>query len=269
MGTIGFPQIFSRQGHPSGLPVVANSIPSSLMTAIDVERRLRGTGTFVLTNGAALPPQAFRIEQSTSGRTFLYCERTMRLTMGLLSGGVAGFTGQTTSGRAIRTQGELNEYFNTSEEFCFVIRNVEVGQSIPDGHTHDLALTNLRFPENNPDPVAFTVAWGNTIVPIQLIPRKNYQQRVRQLAKTRGIIPTSTLRFEIADLSGDALAGFITDFCHALSIIQGGKVNWIYHATYGRKRAFQHAVFGNTITKSDTTQPLCFIPTTRSAVSPP
>jgi hypothetical protein len=80
-------------------------------------------------------------------------------------------------------------------------------------------------------------------------------------------VPTTTLRFHTAALSGNALTEFITDFCHALSITQGRKINWIYHATYGPRRTFQHAVLGQTITKSDTTQPLCFIPTTRSAVT--
>jgi len=104
-------------------------------------------------------------------------------------------------------------------------------------------------------------------IPISLRPRRNYRERVRQLTKTRGIVPTATLRFHAACLASNAIDEFITDLCHALSLVQGRKVNWIYHATYGPRRTFQHSLFGQTITKADTAQPLCFIPTSRTAVT--
>jgi hypothetical protein len=235
---------------------------------IGIERRLYGNGTFVLANGGVLPVGVFRIEQNTSGRTFLYCERSIPLAISAQFRGLASFRGQTTAGLQIQTHGDLSEYIDTPKESCFIVRNVEVGQAIPDGQTHDLSLTNLRFPIDNPGLIAFTVPWGATTVPIRLIPRRNYQERIRQLTKMRGIIPTTVLRFHTADLVGNSITEFVTDLCHALSLLQGRKINWIYHATYGPRRILQHAVFGQTITKTYAAHPLCFVPTTCTAVTP-
>jgi hypothetical protein len=111
---------------------------------MDIERRLRGTGAFVLTTGGEFPIDAFRIEQSNSGRTFLYCDGTFPLTLMAGAGSLASFKGQTTDGQFIRAQGFLNEYIATPREFCFILKNVEVGQVTSDGHDHCLALTNLH-----------------------------------------------------------------------------------------------------------------------------
>jgi hypothetical protein len=234
---------------------------------IGTERRLRGTGAFVFTNGDELPIGSFRIEQHTSGRTFLYCERSILVALSAASGGLARFQGHTTAGQPIQTHGGLGEYIDTPKELCFILRNVEVGQIMPDGHTHYLSLTNLRFPTDNPRPITLTVPWGSNAVSARLSPRRNYQARIRQLTKARGIMPTATLQFNEAGLADNALGEFITDLCHALSVVQGRKINWIYHATYGPRRTFQHGVFGQTITKADTAQPLCFVPATRTAVT--
>jgi hypothetical protein len=172
------------------------------------------------------------------------------------------------AGHPIATHGGLTGYIDTPRELCLIVRNVTVGQVTPDGHAHELSLTNLRFSTDSPDPIAFDVQWDSATIPVRLIPRRNYQDRLRQLAKTRGIVPTALLRFRSTNLTGGAVNEFIMDLCHALSIVQGRKINWIYHATFGPGRVFQHAVFGETVTKRDTAQPLCFVPTTRTGVTP-
>ncbi len=179
----------------------------------------------------------------------------------------ANFQGQTTTGQHIQTQGGLDEYIDTGKELCFILRNVEVGQGAPEGHMHKLCLTNIRFPTDNPGAIAFTVSWGATMILVRLCPLRNYQERIRELMKSRGIIPTTVLQFHAADLAGNALSQFIMDLCHGLSLVQGRKINWIHHATYGPRRAFQRAVFGETITKASPAQPLCFIPTAPAAVT--
>lgn len=233
-----------------------------------IERRLRGTGAFVLSNGNHLPSTTFRIEQSGSGRTFLYCERSFPLGLRAAFGHLAGFQGQTTAGQPVQTHGDLNEYIDTGKEFCLILRNVEVGRVGKDGHSHEFSLTNLIFPTGKPSPIAFTVPWGTNTIFVSLMPLRNYRARTERLTKTRGIVPTAALRFHEADLKGDPISEFISDLCHAISLVQGRKINWIYHATYGRRRIFQHAVFGETITKAYPSHPLCFNPTAHTAVRP-
>ena len=158
------------------------------MKNICTERRLHGTGTFAFTDGDNLPIGNFRIEQTISGRTFLYCERTLPLIFKARFGSLAGFEGQTTAGQPIVTHGGLSEYTETPKEICFVVRTVEVGRVMPDGHTHELSLTNLRFPSENPRLIAFVVPWGDAKVSIRLVPRRNYQERIEQLTKFRGVV---------------------------------------------------------------------------------
>ena len=234
-----------------------------------IELRLRGSsGEFVLANGSRLPSGHFRIEQTNSGRPFLYFERTQPLAFCAALGGLldAVFQGRTTAGQIIRTCGP-NEYVGGPKEFCLTLLSVEVGQVGTDGHTHSLSLTNLRFPSDKPDSTTFMVSWGSMEIPLRLNPRRNYLERIRQLAKTEDVMPTATLRFRAPNLAGNAVGDFITDLCLALSIVQGKKVNWVYHATYGPRRTFQHAVFGGTVCKADTAQPLCFNPTMRTGVT--
>jgi hypothetical protein len=192
----------------------------------------------VLPNGRKFPIGPFRIEQDTSGRTFLYCERSVQLAFRAGFRNLASFQGQTTGGHTVLTHGGLGEYIDTPKEFCFIVRNVEEGQTMPDGQIHDLSLTNLRFQTDGSGFIAFTVPWDGATIPVRLIPRRNYQERIRQLTKTQGIVPTATLRFHAAGLTGQALSEFITDLCLALSIVQGRKVNWIYRATYGPRPGF-------------------------------
>jgi hypothetical protein len=235
------------------------------------ELRLRGsTGDFVLTDGSRIPSGPFRIEQTNSGRTFLYCERTAPLVFSAACTGLlrASFHGRTAAGQFIQTGGGPNDYVDGPKEFCVVLRKVEVGQVETDGHTHSLSLTNLRFPSDKPGPTNFTVSWGGIEIPLRLSPRRNYSERVGLLTKTEDVMPTATLRFRAPNLSSKAIGAFITDLCLALSLVQGKKINWVYHATYGPGRTFQHAVFGETICKADTAQPLCFNPPMRTGVTP-
>lgn len=236
-----------------------------------IELRLRGTaGDFVLPNGSRLPSGPFRIEQTNSGRTFLYCERTPAVGISAALGGLlqASFQGQTAAGQFIRTGDGPNGYVDEPAECCLALRNVEVGQVGVDGDTHFLSLTNLRFPSDNPGSTAFTVSWGGIKIPLRLSPRRNYMERIRRLAKTEHVMPTATLRFRAPNLDRSAIGDFITDLCLALSLIQGKKINWIYHATYGPRRTFQHAVFGETVCKADRAWPLCFNPKMRTGVTP-
>lgn len=235
-----------------------------------IERRLRGNiGAFVLTNGNHLPSGHFRIEQTNSGRTFLYCERTIPVILSAsVGGGFTHFQGQTAAGQVIQTAGGLGSYIDGPKEFCLMVRNVELGQVGTDGHTHSLSLTNLHFPTDKPDSITFDVCWAGTMISIRLSPRRNYLERIRQLAKTADVMPTATLWFRAPDLSGGNTSDFMSDLCLALSIVQGKKINWIHHATYGPRRTFQHAVFGETVTKANTAQPLCFNPAMRTGVTP-
>jgi hypothetical protein len=231
-----------------------------------IERRIYGTGALVCANGSTIPIGPFRIEQTSSGRTFLYFEKTLQLALKVGLRRLESFHGQTKAGQPIRTHGDLLERCDTQRELCFVIRKIELGRSMPDGHFHELSLTNLHFPVENPGVVAFTVQWGDATVPIRLIPRRNYQERIRELRKMRGIIPTATLKFNSESFSGSALSEFIADLCSALSLVQGGTINWIYRGTYGPGKSFQYAVFGETITKTTSSQLLCSNPATRGGV---
>lgn len=159
----------------------------------------------------------------------------------------------------------LTNTIATPKEFCFILKNVEVGQVTSDGHDHCLSLTNLHFPTDLPRPMAFPVAWGTTTILVRLSPWRNYRERLWWLLKTGDIIPTAILRFQTQKLTGDEINQFITDFCLALSLVQGRKINWIHHAIFGPHGTFQRAVFGNTITKTDKVPPLCFIPSCTSA----
>src|SRR5262249_7283718 len=131
-----------------------------------------------------------------------------------------------------------------------------------------LSLTNLRFQNDKPDSLNVTVPWADTMIPIRISPRGSYVSRVIRLAKTEDIMPTATLRFSAPGLNANAINDFISDLCLAISIVQGKKINWIYHATYGPRRTLQHAVFGETTTKANTEQPLCFNPKMRTGVTP-
>lgn len=236
-----------------------------------IELRLCGsTGDFVLASGRRIPSGPFRIEQTSSGRTFLYCERTLPAAFSAACEGLlrASFQGQTAAGHFIRTGGGPNNYVDGPKEFCLILRNVEVGQVGTDGNTHSLSLTNLRFPSDKPDSTTFTVSYGGIKIPLRLSPRRNYSERIRQLAKTEDIVPTATLRFSASNLDSSAIGDFIADLCLALSLVQRRKINWIYHATYGPRQTFQHAVFGETVCKADTARPLCFNPGMRTGVTP-
>jgi len=178
----------------------------------------------------------------------------------------ATFQGHTAAGHFIRTGGGPSRYVDGPKEFCLVLRNVEVGGT--DEHTHFLSLTNLRFPSDRPGSTIFTVSWGGLSIPLRITPRKNYLERIRRLAKTEDVMPTATLRFRAPNLDYSAAGEFVTDICLALSLVQGRKINWIYHATYGPRQIFQHAVFGETVCKADTAQPLCFNPVLRTGVTP-
>lgn len=235
------------------------------------ELRLRGNaGEFILTNGSRLPTGPFRIEQTNSGRTFLYCERTLPIAFSAAFGGLlrASFEGQTTAGQTVRTGCGLNSYVDGPKQFCLILQNVEIGHVGASGHTHSLSLTNLRFPSDSPKAISFTVSWGDVKVALRISPRRNYTERIRQLAKTEDVVPTATVRFHAPAISSNVIGDFITDLCLALSVVQGKKINWIYHATYGPRRAFQHAVFGETVCKADTAQPLCFNPKMRTGETP-
>ena len=200
----------------------------------------------------------------------MYCERTLPIVFIAACDGLLGvtFEGQTTAGLIIRAVGELNGYVDEPKQFCLFLRNVDIGHVGADGHTHSLSLSNLRFPSDKPEPSAFTVSWGGVEVPLLLSPRRNYLERIHQLKKTKDVVPTATVRFRAPAINGNTIGEFITDLCLALSIVQGKKINWIYHATYGPRRTFQHAVFGETICKADTAQPLCFNPKVRTGVTP-
>ena len=232
-----------------------------------IERRLRGTGSFVLSGGSHLPCTSFRIDQSGSGRTFLYSERNAPLLFSAHLGQLAAFQGQTAGGQAVRTNGSLDEYIDTGKELCLILRNVEVGQTMGGVHSHRLSLTNVTFPLDNPRPITLTVRWGGNTIPVKLSPLRSYRSRIEHLVKTRGIVSTSLLAFHDANFRGSPVNEFISDLCLAISLVQGRKLNWTYHATYGPRRSFQHAIFGATITKPYPSPPLCFAPNTRSAVT--
>jgi hypothetical protein len=201
---------------------------------------------------------------------FLYCERTLPVVFSAACAGLlkASFKGRTAAGHFIQTGCGPNDCVDGPKEFCVFLRNVEVGQVGTDGHTHSLSLTNLRFPSDEPGAAAFTVSWGAMKIPLRLSPRRNYSERVRQLAKKEDVMPTAILHFRAPNLNCNATEHFITDLCLALSLVQGKKINWIYHATYRPRRSFQHAVFGETVCKADTAQPLCFNPAMRTRETP-
>ena len=231
-----------------------------------IERRLRGTGVLIFKNGNSLPIGSFRIEQSDSGRTFLFCERTPAIAFSSFLEPPIAFQGQTAARQPIQTQAIWGQIISTPRELCFILRNVEVGQETPKGSSHALSLTNFCFPTDNPARVVFPVQWGAATIPVCLSPRRNYQTRLRQLKKTRGIVPTTNLRFRAGDLASNGISNFIRDLCLGLSLVQGRKINWIYHAAFGPHRILQHAVFGETITKTYTAQPLCFNPKSHTGV---
>jgi hypothetical protein len=182
---------------------------------------------------------------------------------------LAVFLGQTTAGQPVQAHFHPIEYIDDGRELCLILRKVEVGRAGADGQWHDLSLTNLEFPDNRHSPIALTVSWGSSIVSVSLTRLRNYQVRIGYLTKTRGIVATAVLRFNEADLNGGPIDAFISDTCLALSLTQGRKINWIYHVIYGPQRVFQHAVFGENITKAYAASPLCFAAGTRTAVTPP
>src|SRR5262249_49929703 len=118
------------------------------VATIAIERKLIGTGAFVLSGGSELPIDSFRIEQEASGRTFLYCPRSIPLSLAAGFERVASFHGQTAAGLPVETHG-LSSCTETSEELCFTLLSVEIGQRQPAGVAHELSLTNLHFPSEN------------------------------------------------------------------------------------------------------------------------
>jgi hypothetical protein len=233
------------------------------------ERRLLCDGVFTLRDGGHLPSGPVLIEQFASGCTLLHCERTIPVTLSARLTRITAFQGQTTQGRTVQSHGDVHESFSTPDDLCFGLDSVEIGQASQSTHAHELSLTNLRFDADEPHPLTLFVPRGSATIRVRLTPHRNYQARIRDLGVTRQIVPTATLRFNAPKLTGTALSEFITDICTALSLVQGRRINWIYHASYDSQRHFQHAVFGQTITKPYTAQPLCFTPTTRTAVQVP
>jgi hypothetical protein len=168
----------------------------------------------------------------------------------------------------VKTRCDPIEYIDSGREFCLILRNVEIGRVGTDRCSHELSLPNVTFPTDKPNPIALAVPWGASTVPVSLRPLRNYQARIGHLIKTRGIVATAALRFHEADVKGGPIAEFISDLCLAISLVEGTKVNWIYHATYAPRRVLQHAVFGGTITKAYATSPLCYAPGASTAVTP-
>ena len=226
-----------------------------------VERRLRGEGEFILTNGNRVPSGPVQIKQYFSGRTLLCCNQSTPIRMLAQFESITGFQGKTTKGQPIQTPRGIQFLFSNAEQICFNATRVEIGKQSTGADTHELSLTNLRFDKDVPQAIALGVEYGDAPIRVRLIPRRNYAARTRYLGVTEDIVSTAKLQFcaEVAP------SEFITDFCTALSVVQGRRINWIHHGTYS-KRKVQHAQFGQTITKPYTGQPLCFNPDTRTGV---
>jgi hypothetical protein len=238
-----------------------------------IDCRYRGIGEFVLQSGERVRDIQFRIEQIGSGRSFLCVPRGDELVFLAGLRQLATFHGQLKDGREIKVIGRLREYVCSHAELCFIVGAAELTSSDGQGALHRLKVTNLLFPKSGTGrtsmAIQFHVLRGADTIKVKVAPLRGYEARSRYIQKTRTIAPTATVAFRGSTFSDEARADFINDVCHALSIVQGRKVNWIHHGTYGPRSRPLDARFGETITKPYSALPLCFDPTNRSGAEIP
>jgi len=230
-------------------------------------KTLPGTGAIVLAVGKRIPVDALRIEQTYTGRLIVRCQRTAQLALAVALGSPLALEGTTDQGEPFRTV-DVRQWLDDSDELCFFPRCVEIGERST-GCKYDFELTNVDFRSDNPKSEALAVTWGTARMPVRLIPQPNYRDRMVHLIKTRSIAPTAVLRVRCADLAEDLVAQFASDVCHALSIMQGRKINWISQSTYGPQSTFEFALLGEAITKPFAVHALAYLPGERAAATPP
>jgi len=234
-------------------------------------QQIRAKGHFSLDGGSLIPSSdvQIEIEQLGSGSTFLYYQEDQEL--GLLplivgTGGKAFFIGMTDDGFPIRTSNLRGYLGPIGDRSCFSLAHATCGDSTSAYTSVELALTNVIFDQDKHQRCSFAVQVDDSPLVIELVPRDEYEKLIFHMHRTNDPTVTATLRIPLDSVPLDFLDTLSNDFCAALSMVLGRKIQWIHRTAYSAPNKPVWSEMGETKTKNPTHRQLCFNPDTGAGI---